>query len=121
MIDQGLLKKQFVGRDGFFWWIGQVVASKSWIDNVPPLPVLQDDLPGLKSRVKVRILGYHTADTEILTDDDLPWAYCMMPVTAGGSGGGMLQSVNFSGGEFVFGFFMTFYGMAVVGFPTVSS
>ena len=106
MIDQGLLKKQFVGRDGFFWWIGQVVASKSWIDNVPPLPVLQDDLPGLKSRVKVRILGYHTADTEILTDDDLPWAYCMMPVTAGGAGGGMSQSVNFSGGEFVFGFFL---------------
>ena len=106
-LEQGLLKKQQVGRDGFYWWLGQVVAAKFWKDNNPPLPVGKpDELPGLKRRVKVRIFGYHTAAVGQLTDDDLPWAYCMMPVTAGGSGGGMLQSVNFSGGEFVFGFFL---------------
>lgn len=104
MIEQGLLKKQFVGRDGFFWWLGQVVDSKKWKDNSPTLPA--GDLPGFKRRVKVRIMGYHTADVGALTDDDLPWAYCMMPVTAGGNQGGMSQSVNFSGGEWVFGFFL---------------
>jgi len=104
MLEQGLLKKQFVGRDGFFWWLGQVVDSKKWKDNSPGLPTA--DLPGMKRRVKVRIMGYHTADVESLKDDDLPWAYCMMPVTAGGAGGGMSQSVNFSGGEWVFGFFL---------------
>ena len=107
MIEESLLKKNFVGRDGFHWWIGQVVHSNAWKRNSPELPVAtQADLPGFKRRVKVRIVGYHTADTKALTDDDLPWAYCMMPVTAGGSQGGMSQSVNFSGGEFVFGFFL---------------
>ena len=107
MIDQGLLKKQFVGRDGFYWWLGQVVAAKFWEENNPPVAVAKaEDLPGLKRRVKVRIFGYHTASLSDLTDEDLPWAYCMMPVTAGAAGGGMSQSVNFSGGEFVFGFFL---------------
>lgn len=104
MLEQGLLKKQFVGRDGFFWWLGQVVDSKKWKDNSPGLPTA--DLPGMKRRVKVRIMGYHTAAPGVLTDDDLPWAYCMMPVTAGGNQGGMSASVNFSGGEWVFGFFL---------------
>lgn len=104
MLEQGLLKKNFVGRDGFFWWLGQVVDSKKWKDNSPGFP--SKDLPGMKRRVKVRIMGYHTAQVEELTDDDLPWAYCMMPVTAGGNQGGMSQSVNFSGGEWVFGFFL---------------
>ena len=62
MLEQGLLKKQFVGRDGFFWWIGQVVDSAKWKDNSPALPT--KDLPGMKRRVKVRIMGYHTADVK---------------------------------------------------------
>ena len=106
-MDNGLLKKQFVGRDGFYWWLGQVVASKFWQDNNPPKPVKKaDELPGLKRRVKVRIFGYHTASIGDLPDEDLPWAYCMFPVTSGGASGGMSNSVNFSGGEFVFGFFL---------------
>ena len=107
MIEESLLKKNFVGRDGFYWWIGQVVDSKKWKGNLPPLPVgATGDLPGMKERVKVRVMGYHTADTKALSDDDLPWAYIMKPTTAGGGGGGMGQSANFSGGEFVFGFFL---------------
>ena len=84
--------------------VRQVVDSAKWKDNSPALPIA--DLPGMKRRVKVRIMGYHTADVDALKDDDLPWAYCMMPVTAGGNMGGMSQSVNFSGGEWVFGFFL---------------
>jgi len=107
MLEQSLLKKQFLGRDGFHWWIGQVVASKEWRENMPALPAgSQSDLPGFKRRYKVRIMGYHTASTEVLPDVDLPWAYVMMPVTAGGSMGGMSSSVNLSGGEFVFGFYL---------------
>jgi hypothetical protein len=107
MIEESLLKKNFVGRDGFYWWIGQVVDSKKWKGNLPPTPVgAAGDLPGMKERVKVRVMGYHTADTKALSDDDLPWAYIMKPTTAGGGGGGMSQSANFSGGEFVFGFFL---------------
>ena len=106
MIEQGLFKKQQVGRDGFYWWIGQVVDNCAWIDNQPKLPETLDNIPGFKRRIKVRIFGYHTAATKTLTDDDLPWAYCMMPLTAGGASGGMSQSVNLSGGEFVFGFFL---------------
>ena len=32
MIEQDLLKKHYVGRDGFIWWMGQV-ASDSWKQN----------------------------------------------------------------------------------------
>ena len=78
--------------------------------NIPGYSVAEGEasLPGFKRRVKVRIFGYHTADTtaEGLSDDDLPWAYCIFPVTAGSGSGGMSQSTNFSGGEFVFGFFI---------------
>ena len=107
MIEQTtLLKKQQVGRDGFFWWMGQIVHKKNWIDNQPKLPAEIKKIPGFKRRVKVRIFGYHTADLKALPDEQLPWAYCLMPVTAGGASGGMSNSVNFSGGEFVFGFFL---------------
>lgn len=109
MIEESLLKKHFIGRDGFHWWIGQVVQSGAWSANQPSYSVSDiGSLPGFKRRVKVRIFGYHTADTsnEGLPDDDLPWAYCIFPVTAGSGGGGMSQSASFSGGEFVFGFFI---------------
>ena len=109
MIEESLLKKHFIGRDGFHWWIGQAVQSGAWAANIPGYSVAEGgSLPGFKRRVKVRIFGYHTADTtaEGLSDDDLPWAYCIFPVTAGSGSGGMSQSANFSGGEFVFGFFI---------------
>ena len=107
MIEESLLKKHFIGRDGFHWWIGQVVQSEAWAANVPGYSAGSgDSLPGFKRRVKVRIFGYHTADPLTLTDDDLPWAYCIFPITAGSGSGGMSQSANLSGGEFVFGFFI---------------
>ena len=33
MIEQGLFQKHIVGRDGFIWWVGQIV-SDSWKDNI---------------------------------------------------------------------------------------
>ena len=85
MINEGLLKDYNIGKDGFIWWLGQVCDSKTWKDNYPCLPVEStDDLPGFKRRVKVSILGWHTSNSEELKTDELPWAYCLLPVTAGG-------------------------------------
>ena len=39
MIEQGLIKIHFVGRDGFIWWIGQVVDQTKWAANLPATPV----------------------------------------------------------------------------------
>ena len=107
MIEQGLFKKYFVGRDGFYWWIGQIAPEKSWRDNKRGIP--SDDnkkTPGFGERYKVRIMGHHTADPSELSDDELPWASVMYPVTAGGGTGACSQTCNLRQGMFVFGFFM---------------
>ena len=104
MIEQGLFKRHFVGRDGFIWWIGQIAPAKSWKSNIPANP--NSPSAGFAERYKVRIMGYHTADPETLTDDQLPWAQVMYPITAGGGPGGAFQSANLTQGTFVFGFFM---------------
>jgi hypothetical protein len=107
MLDSGLLSKNFIGRDGFIWWIGQVPDAKVWKGNIPTLPQSgTGTLPGFKDRVKVRILGYHTANLKNLPDEDLPWALVMLPTTSGSGSGSNAITPRFSGGEFVFGFFL---------------
>jgi len=107
MLDSGLLSKNFIGRDGFIWWIGQVPDAKIWNGNLPTLPQNSpSDLPGFQYRVKVRILGYHTSDLTTLSDEELPWALVMLPTTAGSGSGGNTTTPRFYGGEFVFGFFL---------------
>ena len=34
MIEESLLKTNFIGRDGFRWWIGQVAPISAWKDQV---------------------------------------------------------------------------------------
>ena len=83
---QGLFKRHFVGRDGFYWWIGQIAPASVWKSNIPGLPVANNtDTPGFGERYKVRIMGHHTALPEDLPDEQLPWATVMYPVTAGGA------------------------------------
>ena len=41
-----------------------------------------------------------------LSDDELPWATVMYPVTIGGGTGNFSQTANLRQGMFVFGFFM---------------
>ena len=109
MIEQGLFKRHFVGRDGFQWWIGQVAPEESWKENSPGVPVesnQDESYKGFGERVRVRIMGYHTARKSDIPDDELPWATVMYPVTAGGGGRGSFQSINLVGGNFVFGFFL---------------
>ena len=107
MIEQGLFKRYFVGRDGFLWWIGQVAPESSWAENkATPPPMNNSTMKGFGERYRVRIMGYHTADIDEIPDGELPWAYVMYPVTAGSGGRSSSQSANITQGDFVFGFFM---------------
>ena len=107
MIEQSFLKKHFVGRDGFIWWIGQIASEESWIANFEETTVATTtQMSGFGERYKVRIMGYHTANPNDLPDDDLPWATVMYPVTAGSGGRGYYETSQLAQGNFVFGFFL---------------
>lgn len=107
MIEEQLFQKHFVGRDGFVWWIGQVVDQTKWQDNILGYRVDNTgEIPGFGERYKVRIMGYHTANLKDLSDDELPWATVMYPVTAGAGSAGASSSAQLRQGSFVFGFFI---------------
>ena len=97
-MEESLLKSNFVGRDGFRWWIGQIARKEVWAD--------QKNGKGWGNRAKVRIMGYHPANTIELKDEDLPWAQIVLPMTAGTGGQGAAQKVRVAPGDIVFGFFM---------------
>ena len=93
-----LIKNNFIGRDGFVWWIGQISSEESWSVN--------SQANGWGYRYKVRIMGYHPYSTAQLKDEDLPWALVMLPPGTG-TGGGMISSaVKFTQGDVVVGFFL---------------
>ena len=98
MIEESLLKSNFLGRDGFRWWIGQI----------PPGDSLgaQNKGGGWGNRFKVRILGYHPYSKEDLADEDLPWAGCLLPATSGTGASNFAESVKYRPGDVVVGFFM---------------
>jgi hypothetical protein len=77
-------KKNFIGLEGFIWWIG-VVEDR------------QD--PEQLGRVRVRCFGWHTNEKEKIPTDSLPWAQPIIPI----------NHSNFSTpkeGDMVFGFFV---------------
>ena len=98
MIEESLLKSNFIGRDGFRWWIGQV----------PPVEVQdkQYNDSGWGNRCKVRIMGYHPYSTGELADVDLPWAQILLPTTAGSGAANYATNVKVRPGDIVFGFFL---------------
>jgi len=107
MIEQQTFKRHLVGRDGFQWWIGQVVDETSWIRNTPAKDEDSNrEFEGYGARFKVRIMGYHTASKVDLPDEQLPWATVLYPTTAGAGGRNHSQSVMITQGSFVFGFFL---------------
>jgi hypothetical protein len=93
MLSEFTLPTNFAGRDGFYWWIGQI----------------ESDDKGLKqaNRFKVRIVGHHLRDCNSVKTEDLPWAQAMLPATTpystGNSSG---ASANFKQGDWVVGFFL---------------
>ena len=106
-MNKDFLKRHFVGRDGFQWWVGQIPPEESWRENKSgSIDPTNSEQKGFGERYRVRIMGYHTANADDIPDEELPWAYVMYPVTAGGGGRGSSQSANLTQGTFVFGFFM---------------
>ena len=95
MLEQRLSKIDFLGKDGFQWFIGQVTTDCSWRDY------------SLKNgyRAKVRILGRHPSDNTI-SDEELPWAHFLLPPNLGSNNNFGGQSFALQGGETVIGFFL---------------
>lgn len=98
MLDQSLLQSHFIGRDGFRWWIGQI----------PPLSCMGKQISGggWGNRFKVRILGYHPYSETDLPNEDLPWAQCLIPTTAGSGAANVATGVQLQQGDIVLGFFL---------------
>lgn len=106
MADGTLYNPGFLGSN-FSWWIGQVADDGTWRGNANPSNYKsKDEIPGWGYRYKVRIIGLHDQEEEVLSSDKLPWAQVMYPITAGGGQGGALQTPNIRQGMFVFGFFL---------------
>ena len=100
MIEESTLKSNFIGRDGFRWWIGQIPPMESMGE--------QFDGEGWGNRIKVRIMGYHPLDDSEagLKNEDLPWALIMLGNTDGSGGSNFSKSTKIRPGDVVFGFFM---------------
>ena len=94
----GIINEQntnFVGKDGFYWWIGEVE------DNEDPLQL---------GRVKVRVLNYYTSpdgsSASKLPTEDLPWATVLQGTDQAGNDGQGQSSGQLQPGAIVMGFFM---------------
>ena len=81
MIEESVLQSNFIGRDGFRWWIGQIPPEESHGDQINQT----GDSWG--NRLKVRIMGYHPQNEEELKNEDLPWAQILLGATDGSGGG----------------------------------
>lgn len=103
MIEESLLKSNFLGKDGFVWWIGQVADPSVWRNEKSRV----DSKGSWAYRCKVRIIGYHTFDGSVLPDEDLPWAHILTSASDGSPGqGGFGKLPQLVGGESVLGFFL---------------
>lgn len=100
MIEESLYRSNFVGRDGFRWWVG-VVAPFSG-EGIAD----QSNGGGWGNRTKVRIMGYHPFDEEELSNEDLPWAQVLLPTTAGSGAGNLAENTKLRPSDSVFGFFL---------------
>jgi hypothetical protein len=106
MIEETLLKSNYIGKDGFIWWMGQVAPPESW-DIQEKIDIDPQKYPtSWAYRCKVRIIGYHTFNRNELPDKDLPWAHIMLGNTDGNAQGGLGKTHKLVGGETVFGFFL---------------
>jgi len=85
----------FVGKDGFFWWVGEVE------DHEDPMKL---------GRVKCRVLGYYTnvrgGTTGDLPTKYLPWATVMQHTAQSGNDKQGESSGQLQPGAIVMGFFM---------------
>lgn len=122
MISNDLFQSNYLGRDGFQWWVGQIAdpVTSGWGDTKesknkrrfvpgkePEQQSLEHDV--YERKCKVRIYGYHTiTDTDgyVLKDSDLPWAHILVPSGSGTGIHGLGCTHEYQGGENVIGFFL---------------
>ena len=100
MIENNLLKTNFLGKDGFRWWIGQVAPEDAQGDQINQIGNTWG------SRVKVRIYGYHPPNETELANDDLPWAQVLLSPQGGSGKANRARSLRISPGDIVMGFFL---------------
>ena len=100
MIENNFLKTNFLGKDGFRWWIGQVAPEAAQGDQINQIGNTWG------CRLKVRIYGYHPADVTELPDKSLPWAQVLLSSQGGSGKANRSRSVRISPGDTVMGFFL---------------
>ena len=84
------MQKNFMGRNGFTWFVGVVEDRND---------------PKYLGRVRVRCLGLHTENLEKLPTADLPWAHPMNPITSATISGVGQTPLGPVEGTWVVGFF----------------
>ncbi len=89
-----MFKPGFFGKSNPRFWIGQVPLGQT--DNKTEYEKWGD-------RVKVRIVGYHPYEANLLNDADLPWAIVLRPTSHGSLN---RVSTGIVGGEWVMGLFL---------------
>jgi hypothetical protein len=80
---------QFIGGN-FSWFTGVVEDIKD---------------PYELGRVRVRCIGYHSSDKNLIKTEDLPWSTPMTPVTSASMSGIGLSATGILQGSWVIGFF----------------
>jgi hypothetical protein len=96
-MEESLLKSNFLGRDGFRWWIGQIA---------PEEVQKQLNKDGWGNRLKVRIMGYHPYNVVELPNKDLPWAQVLLSTSDGTGAANYATSHKVRPSDIVFGFFL---------------
>jgi hypothetical protein len=81
---------QFIGGNFMVWFTGVVE------DVMDPMQM---------GRVRVRCIGYHTADKSEIPTESLPWAMVMMPVTSASMSTIGQSATGILAGSWVIGFF----------------
>ena len=102
MLESSKVGINFAGKDGFYWFIGQVTADYAWRDK-------NNQNVELGYRAKVRILGHHPPESAAeggIDDEDLPWAHFLVSPQFGSGHNRGGTSFGLQGGETVFGFFL---------------
>jgi len=114
----------FIGKDGFNWFVGQVendgsghfasdlaknlsATAQNLLTNYTALGIFgRTNIDwDWTNKVKVRIMGYHSPNKIELPTEELPWALVMMPVNSPQrSGIGSLHQLQIN--SWVIGFFM---------------
>ena len=85
--------KSIYGKTPLESWVGTVVSYDKQKEQIEA---------GWGWRYKVRIMGDNT-NTDQISDDQLSYAYVLLPTTAGSGGAYKMRSVRISQGDFVYG------------------